>query len=533
MKKDGWVKTMVKNWLNILPANGSSIMIVEPLSYEANVMRNRIIYRGEASEIEQFFKQAADAGDTVAQGRFWAAVPSNGLRIRKIHSGLPGTIVDILASIVVSDMLDIEISEPADYTKTWDEIVKENDLKEILKGAIQDALTVGDGAFKISYDTELTELPILEFFSGEQVSYKYARGRIKEVLFHTPYKVDNKTYELTEHYGINFIKYELKDSSGNDSALANVPELASLKDLTFSGDLMLAVPMMFYKSPKWKGRGRSIFDRKVDHFDALDESISQWQDSLRLGRIKRYIPNSMIPMNPETGKPIGPNPFDNQFIAVRGNMAETAKDTIITDQPKVDFEGMLATYVNALDLCLQGLISPSTLGIDVKKLDNAEAQREKEKATLYTRNEIITVLSKILPELVTVVLKAHMNRLEKPIVDVECEVGFGEYANPSFEAQVETVGKAATAQIMSIETQVSELYGDSKDDDWKAEEVSRIKNERGIAEMQEPSVVPGGFKPEVIVNGSTEHPADISGDGKLSDIVDEKKPAAAPKLGKK
>lgn len=533
MKKDGWVKTMVKNWLNIQPANGSSIMIIEPLTYEANVMRNRIIYRGDASEIEQFFKQAADAGDTVAQGRFWAAVPSSGLRIRKIHSGLPGTIVDILASIVVSDMLDIEISEPADYTKIWDEIVKENDLKEILKGSIQEALVAGDGSFKISYDTDLTELPIVEFFSGEQVSYQYARGRIKEVLFHTPYKVDNKTYELTEHYGINFIKYELKDSAGNDAALANVPELASLTDLTFSGDLMLAVPMMFYKSPKWKGRGRSIFDRKVDAFDALDESISQWQDSLRLGRIKRYIPSSMIPMDPNTGKAIGPNPFDNQFIAVRGNMAEAAKDTIITDQPKVDFEGMLATYINSLDLCLQGLISPSTLGIDVKKLDNAEAQREKEKATLYTRNEIISVLSKILPELVTVVLKAHMNRLEKTIVDVECEVGFGEYANPSFEAQVETVGKAATSQIMSIETQVSELYGDSKDDNWKAEEVSRIKNERGIAEMQEPSVVPGGFKQEVSTDGSTEHPADISGDGKLSDIVDEKKPAAAPKLGKK
>ena len=67
-------------------------------------------------------------------------------------------------------------------------------------------------------------------------------------------------------------------------------------------------------------------------------------------------------------------------------------------------------------------------------------------------------------------------------------VNFGGYANPSFEAQVETIGKAATSGIMSTKTQVDELYGDDKDDDWKAEEVKRIKEERGILEMNEPAL---------------------------------------------
>ena len=63
---------------------------------------------------------------------------------------------------------------------------------------------------------------------------------------------------------------------------------------------------------------------------------------------------------------------------------------------------MLQSYITALDLCLQGLISPSTLGIDVKKLDNAEAQREKEKATEYTRGKVIDVLEKIIRKLVEI-----------------------------------------------------------------------------------------------------------------------------------
>lgn len=38
---------------------------------------------------------------------------------------------------------------------------------------------------------------------------------------------------------------------------------------------------------------------------------------------------------------------------------------------------------------------------------------------------------------------------------------------------------------MSVETSVDELYGDSKSEDWKAEEVQRIKEEQGIAGEEE------------------------------------------------
>ena len=68
--------------------------------------------------------------------------------------------------------------------------------------------------------------------------------------------------------------------------------------------------------------------------------------------------------------------------------------------------------MTALDLCLQGIIS-STLGLDVKKLDNAEAQREKEKTTLYTRNAIVEALQEKLPELVSAAINAYNILLKK------------------------------------------------------------------------------------------------------------------------
>ena len=133
-------------------------------------------------------------------------------------------------------------------------------------------------------------------------------------------------------------------------------------------------------------------------------------------------------------------------------------------------------------------MSPSTLGIDVKKLDNAEAQREKEKATLYSRNNIVEQLQKVLPKLVTATFNAIDTLNKTAIKDIDIDVTFGEYANPSFESQVETVSKAKQGGIMSIEASVDELYGDTKDDEWKQEEIARLKAEQGISDMEEPAL---------------------------------------------
>lgn len=251
----------------------------------------------------------------------------------------------------------------------------------------------------------------------------------------------------------------------------------------------MAIPFMIYESSKWENRGRSVFDGKEGSFDALDEAFSQWMDALRSSRPTKYIPKSLLPRDPETGYVLNPNDFDNRFIANESDMSENGKNEITLTQPTIPSSNYLESYITALDACLQGIISPSTLGIDVKKLDNAEAQREKEKTTLYTRNDIIESLQECLPLLINNTLKALDVYNKKTLSeDIEVTVDFGEYANPSFEAVVETVSKARTGGLMSIEASLDELYGDTKDDDWKAKEIARLKEEQGITEMEEPSI---------------------------------------------
>lgn len=486
----GWVRNMITKAaikiLKIQPAlENRNIIVREPYSFETNALRNRLWYRGEPSELEQFFKQTAL--DPVSKGRFWAAVPTDGLAIRKIHSGLPAMIADRLSDIVIADLDKIELKNQAE-TDLWNEISKDNKADKLLGEAITDTLIEGDGAFKITVDTDVSQYPLVEFYSGERVDYTYKRGRLQEVIFYTDYAVKEKDYRLAETYGKGYIRYKLFDSAGKEVALNTVQETAALQDITFTGDFIMAVPLMFFKSPKWKGRGKSIFDGgKSDDFDALDEVISQWVDAIRSGRVQKYIPEDLIPKNPETGALLKPNPFDNQFIAVGSSLAEDAKNQVNTVQPEIMYQAFVASYASILDVCLQGIISPSTLGIDLKKTDNAESQREKEKVTLYTRGKIIDALNEVIPQLVDVVLKVFDTMQNRNAGGYEATATFGEYASPGFDTVVETVGKAKSYGIMSIERCVEELYGDTWTDEEKAEEVARLKAEQATV-VEEPSV---------------------------------------------
>lgn len=482
MKLKDRVKTAMRNFLEINTPQGVSINIDQKLDFDAETFKNSLWYRGRANELQQFY---ASTDDGIGNQHFWGSSPSKGMKIRKIHTGLPGLIVDTLTDVCTDDLNGISVKARQDE---WDSIAEENEFEELIAEAVRNVLVFGDGAFKFSYDSEISEKPIIEFYTADRVEYEHSRGRLIAVVFKTLKEAGRKTYLLNERYAKGSITYSLETPEGEEADLSLLSDSERYKPVSFNEKLLPAVPLMFRKSTIHKGRGKSIFDLKHDNFDAFDEVVSQWMLAIRKGQIKTYIPSNLIPRNEEDGELFTPNDFDNDYIEVEGDMREDGNNTIKTTQGEIQHEALLSTYCTALDLCLQGIVSPSTLGIDVKKLDNAEAQREKEKTTLYTRNRVVSVLEKVIPRVVETALRFSDNLKNKEYEKTEITVNFGGYANPSFEAQIETVGKAATFGIMSTETVVDEIYGDSKDEAWKAEEVRRIKQEKGIEEMEEPAV---------------------------------------------
>lgn len=479
------VKSMIRNWLEIQPASAKGFTIREPISFETNVMRNRIWYRGDASELDQLFKALAE--DTVCNARFWAAAPQDET-IRKAHSGLPGIIVDTFVALVTADLDDIAFDNDDHAKGEWKRIAKDNKLPALIGSAIAETLVTGDGAFKLSMDTDVSPSPILEYWGADSVEYVYSHGRVQEVHFLST--VGEHGRILKEIYKPGGVTYKLMQND-KELPLDTEESTADLQPVEFNGDFMLAVPMQFWPSSRWRGRGQSIFDRKTDAFDAHDEVISQWMDAVRSGRVQKYIPEDLIPRNEKTGELRMPNSFGTNFVKIASSNKENANDKIDTTQPEIRYEAFLASYTATLNMCLQGIMSPATLGIDVGKMSSQEAQREKKDVTGITRNAITSALEEALPKVAQIALAAQdILRGNDPGV-YNATVAFGEYGAPDFDSRVQTVGNAAGSGVMSIEAQVDELWGSSKDDDWKKQEAARIRYERGITELPEPDVGTG------------------------------------------
>ncbi len=484
MSIGGRIKQMVRNFLEIEEPQGMSVQIEQLMDEEAEIFKNEIWYRGDSNELEQLYLQLSDR---LANRHFWGSKPTKGMNIRKIHLGLPSTIVDVYADIISDDLLKIGLN---DRQELWDSIAEENNFKDLLKSSLVDVMVGGDGAYKVSFDPKISKLPIIEFFPASRVKYVTKRGRLIEITFISRKYVNNMEYEFREHYRNDSISYSLWHN--NDQV--DMSEIEEFKDyvnpVIIPDNFMFAIPLMFKKSKKYKDRGKSLFDGKHDAFDSLDEAYSQWMLALRKSQPKTYIPETLLPRDPKTGALQEYNEFDNDYVMIEGSVTEGSADKVSVEQGEFVADSYERTYCTALDAALMGLISPSTIGIDVKKLDNAEAQREKEKVTLYRRNQMVDSLITFIPKLVEMVIHAY-DSYYNIVFDkkkFECTVTFGGYNNPSFEAQVETIAKAKTGGIMSVRAAVEELYGDDKSEDWIDEEVERIRTEQGIIGMDEPAV---------------------------------------------
>lgn len=476
------VKNMIRSWLEIQPAAGRGLTIREPVSHATNVLRNQIWYRGDASELDQLFRLLAD--DAVGRARFWAAAPEDET-IRKAHSGLPGIMVDTLAGVVKADLAELDFNGDKDTAARWAALARDNHFPELVGQAVADTLVTGDGAFKISLDPEVSDGPILEFWGADRVEYVRRHGRICEIHFLSP--AGGRGRLLKEIYYPGGVRYALLDGE-RELPLDGEADCAGLRPVTFDGDFMLAAPLQFWPSSRWRGRGQSIFDKKTDAFDAHDEIISQWLDAVRAGRVQKYIPENLIPHSGEDGSLRNVNSFGTQFVKIEADSRENAENRIDTIQPEIRYEAFLASYTSTLDMCLQGIMSPATLGIDVGKMSSADAQREKKDVTGMTRNAITGALETVLPLVAQTALAAQDILADRAPGRYEASVSFGEYGAPDFDSRVQTISSAATSSIMSVEAQVEELWGSSKDDEWKAGEVRRIQEERGIAEMAEPAL---------------------------------------------
>lgn len=395
--------------------------------------------------------------------------------------------VDTICNVI--GMPDIDNEEYHDLLKKICEI---NDFThKLTQEARPLTLVEGWGGWKVNIDTSISDYPIFQYYEGKDVEFVVKSGVLVGMIFKDYYVNKGKNYVFLEtrriDNGDSIIEYELyryeKSNETIQVPLNTIEELAHLpEDGYIIKDLkkVLGVPCRYFYDVFNKDYGRSIFTGKLDIFDDIDQCLSQASQTDRVSTPVEYYPVDVLERN--GGKTELPNVYNRQFLKSLsfpdgdGNLSGEIKTT----QPVLNFEQYINRYYSLLNVALTGILSPATMGIDLAKRDNADAQREKEKITLMTRDNIMNAETMELKQLfnIALMMKEFIDTGTISIKDYDISVKYCEFANPSFEVLSRILLPMWTSGAMSTEMYIDKLYGDSLSDEEKAKEIAKLEENR-------------------------------------------------------
>lgn len=472
-----------------------------------------IWYVGDGDEILNFYTRtnAIDYNTDPIYNRnkksyFWAVSSTEG-DVKRTHSGQPKNIVDTLVSIV--GVPKIGVGSPDSVLAKVDarlkKILKDNKFAKLLTQESRPLTFVeGWGAFKINWDTSFRDTPILLYYRADSVDFVYKYKQLRAIIYRDYYQDEKgQNYVLYETRRIDkgpclIIEKELFKINGNSQVLTpmKLTELKQLQDTIpvikiENFDRFLGAPSIFYEDSSGDCYGKSIFAGKIDLFDDLDQCYSQAANGVRRSTVHEYFNSLYLERDEQSGMPIMPKDYDRKYIMYRGIKGGDGtggiQDPVQVTQPKIDFAQYAQEEQNILLNIISGIMSPATLGIDIAKKDNAEAQREKEKVTIFTRNLVMEQERECLETVVNDLLVADefMHSTDNSITckNYDVYVQYDEFADTSFESKLETVLNAWQAGIMSDDMAVEYLYGNSISKEKRDRELQAIKEAKEQAEQ--------------------------------------------------
>ena len=430
---------------------------------------------------------------------FWA-ISSTEADIKRTHSGLARSIVDTLVCIMPFPLIRVG----------KDDLINKNEANEVLKRIIHKnkikskykqkqmplTLVEGWGCWKINWNENRSKYPTVLYYRADSVDFVYRNDEITGIIFKDWYTDGDKRYMLTETrkiVGCNLvIESELFEVNKTDSEYIVKADLencgiAALKHVVprieiANCPILFAEPSIIYEdSSKNGGPGRSIFAGKIDLLDDLDQCISQDSNSVRRSTVIEYFNTDFLERDAKTGLPKQPKAYDRKYTMYAGQRtadgASTSNDPVQVTQPNVNFEQYSNEAISIISRIIHGIMSPATLGIDIAKRDNAEAQREKEKVTIFTRNGMIDSESDILYGLCNQLLCAYelINTGKITNTEYDISIRYSEFADDSFENRLKTLSEAYNAETLSDKMYMKKLYGDTLNEEEFQEELEWLK----------------------------------------------------------
>ena len=411
-----------------------------------------------------------------------------------------------------------------------EQILEDDNFDEVFhEDMMPRTMSEGSGCLKIWWDLKQWNHPTIDFVTAENVDF-IRRGRhIVGVAFRDWYAdAQKRRYMVAEirrivpsedgtgpHLLIKSVAF--RASEGDDCELTPITddfrEIPELKDVPQDVDIsncseLLAVPCWFWRDPEGIMDGKPMLMEKVSLLDDLDQSLSQSSNADRATTVQRVYDTQFLDRDPETQLPIRPDKFNLKYTYTdsgptadaNGGIKNTLPINVV--QPQVNFDQYTSEQMNIVTHILQGLVSPATMGIDVSRKDNADAQREKEKITVFTRNGMIRRLEKMLRSLARQVLVCddyiHGKGMDWSLHS-DIGVKFSEFADTSFESRAKTLVQMMGGNAISPKQYVKRLYLDTLTKEEVEAEVDWL-NSHFSAEAQQQAML-GGAAGEAYPSG--------------------------------
>jgi hypothetical protein len=407
---------------------------------------------------------------------FWK---QSSTKIKRVHSGLPRSIINILS--IVTGVPEIEM-EDEKVLELLEKHLEFNNFADYLKQEIRPrTLATGYGAIFPNYvDGNL----VLEYVDARQCKIE----RVGNVILSASKITHYEKHYLEEKRAYNSIQYRLFDKKGNQVPLNIIRETyeiyqqalesQNLVGMTVIQEIpinaMTAVPLRYRAGNKVYGS--SIFAGKLDLFDALDETMSRLATNTRKHSVNTYIQDHLIEKD-VYGNKLVPDSYENNITVLRADYNQVkggVNDGIKTEQAQITYDGLIIQKEEQIKDILAGIVSPSSIGYEFQRTPNAEAQREREKSTLFTRDDIIDNEISFVKKVCELVLKMDDFINKSSINDYEINVDYSDYASPTFNERVNVLLPLFTSRAISREKFVKALWGNVLSDEEVDEEVAKL-----------------------------------------------------------
>lgn len=480
-------------------------------------------YMGQPPDESSAIKHRSqlNGGIVGAAARSWLGKP-NPNEANRMHVGTAADLATLSADHLFSEMprfvmpglktLEDGSRERNDVQDRIEQVISTPETHATLLEAAEFASPHGGVFLRLVWDTALTRSVLLDVVHADNAVPTFRFGQLVDVTFWSQLSSpDGLVYRHLETHAAGYVEHALWagtserlgrrvpfDAHDDTKWLAKPGRVDEFSRIATGVDRLTVayIPNVrpnakYRKKPALARLGQSDYSRTITGiFEQIDNVWSSWMRDIRLGKGRILVPGTMLNQN----GPGGGASFDYErdvyqtYTGITNSAGAPAQPLV--SQFLIRWEEHSETIKSLTDKALhEAGWSPGSLGGNAEGMRTATEIKSDDRLSQRTRAKKLNYW-RALDELVLTWLLLEQVHYGGPTPDQAPEVKFPAESQIDMEARARTAQALRAADAASIDALVRfvnpEWDGESVD-----REVARIKQERGLGDVADPTKVTG------------------------------------------